>query len=54
VRSKRGARNKTLWTLRLRVRLPRGSYAATVRGVDATGRHETISRPTNTLTFRIR
>jgi hypothetical protein len=54
VRSKRGARNKTLWTLSLRVRLPRGSYVATVRGVDATGRHETISRATNTLTFRIR
>ncbi|MEA2465996.1 MAG: hypothetical protein QOJ57_122, partial [Thermoleophilaceae bacterium] len=54
VRSKRGSRNKTLWTLKLRVRLPRGRYVATVRGVDATGRRETIARATNTLTFRIR
>jgi hypothetical protein len=54
VRSKRGARNKTLWTLTLRVRLPRGSYVTAVRGVDATGRRETIARPTNTRRFRIR
>src|SRR5205085_9027182 len=30
---KRGQRNKTQWSLSLRVHLPRGSYVATVRGI---------------------
>jgi hypothetical protein len=51
---KRGQRNKTQWSLSLRVHLPRGSYVATVRGIDASGHRETISRSTNTKTFRLR
>jgi hypothetical protein len=54
VEAKRGERRKTLWALSLKVRLPRGRYVVVVRGIDAKGRHETISRPTNTKTFRIR
>jgi hypothetical protein len=49
-----GARNKTLWRLALRVRLPGGGYVVAVRGIDATGRRETISRPTGSATFRLR
>jgi len=52
--SRRGHRNKTLWSLDLRVHLPRGSYVVTVRGVDAAGHRETISRSTNTKTFVLR
>jgi hypothetical protein len=54
IRSIRGHRNKTLWALDLPVRLPRGGYVVSVRGIDATGRHETVSRPTNTATFLLR
>jgi hypothetical protein len=36
------------------VRLPRGGYVVAVRGIDATGRRESISRPTNSATFRLR
>jgi hypothetical protein len=49
-----GARNKTLWRLALRVRLPGGGYVIAVRGIDATGRRETISRLTNSATFVVR
>jgi hypothetical protein len=52
--SKRGQRNKTLWSLSLRAHLPRGRYVVTVRGVDASGHRETISRSTNTKAFTLR
>jgi hypothetical protein len=51
---KRGQRDKTLWSLSKRVRLPVGSYVVTVRGVDASGHRETQSRSTNTKTFTLR
>jgi hypothetical protein len=51
---KRGERDKTLWDLNRRVRLPAGRYVVTVRGVDAAGHRETQSRSTNTKTFRLR
>ena len=50
----RGRRNKTQWSLTLRVHLPRGLYLVTVRGVDASGHRETISRSTNNKTFSLR
>ena len=51
---KRGERNKTLWSLSLRVRLPAGRYVVTARGIDAAGHRETQSRSTNTKTFTLR
>ena len=51
---KRGQRNKTQWSLSLRVRLSRGRYVVTVRGIDAAGHRETTSRSTNTKTFVLR
>ncbi len=54
IRSLRGHRNKTLWTLRLRARIPRGRYLVTVRAKDASGHVETLARPTNTASLRVR
>jgi hypothetical protein len=47
-------RNLTIWSVRLRVKLPRGRYVAIVRGVDTRGRRERLALRANTLAFRLR
>jgi hypothetical protein len=46
--------DKTRWTLRMKVHLPRGSYLVNVRGTDAVGHRESGHRKFNRRVLRVR
>jgi hypothetical protein len=48
------ARGTRRWRFSLRARLPRGTYRAVARGVDAVGNKERPAKPRNQVLFRVR